>query len=323
MELRITIAPLLLASAISPAGSEALATPRLESIDEIVDVRELDGAFNVLQSMQSATPSGTKLHIELGNGRDAFNQPAFSEAFASVSNGVASYWVNISSDSHPTPASGGIGAALTHIDYTLVKTEPNDTFVLHIPGGNLQLLDGDFGNLALSSEVTLSAGVASKDGVFSHFDADASLTGNAGAAFNTTFDFRSNGLGVTQANFVEQKSGTNVVGATLDIPKIDIPVDISGPFIGTEFHVVVDLSGEVITPGNEVLGRAFLRDPAHVDDADPFAGALSITLGEDGTAPGQGASVPEPAGLSVVALALPTMLALRRSSRSSRRPRGR
>jgi hypothetical protein len=310
MERRITIAPLLLASAISLAGSEALATPRLESIGEKVSVVEFDGAFNHLQSLESAT--GTKLHIELGNGRDAFNQPAFSEAFASFSNGVASYWVNISSDSHPTPASGGIGSALTHIDYTLVKTEPNDTFVLHIPGGNLQLLDGDFGNLALSSEITLTAGVASKDGAFSSFEGDASLTGNAGAAFNTTFDFRSNGLGVTQADFVEQKSGTNVVGATLDIPKMDIPIDIRGPFVGTEFHVVVDLSSEVVTPGNEVLGRAFLRDPAHIDDADPFAGALSITLGEDGTPPDQ---VPEPAGLSVVALALPAMLALRRSSR--------
>jgi hypothetical protein len=323
MEHSITIAPLLLASAISLAAFEALATPRLESIDEKVQVREFDGTFNTIQDsgLVTADPSGTRLHIELGNGRDAFNQPAFSEAFASVPNGDARYWVNISSDSHPSPASGGIGGAQVILTYMLVKTAPNDTFVLHITGGNLQLLDGDFGTFPLSAAIDLSAGVFSTGGVFSNFDAHASLTGNAGAAFNTTFDFRSNGLGVTQADFTEQKSGTNVVGATLDIPKIDIPIDISGPFVDTEFGVEVILSSEVITPGGEVLGRAFLRDPAHVDDTDPFAGALSITLGEDDGGPV--APMPEPATLSVVALALPVMFALRTFTRRSRRTGGR
>jgi hypothetical protein len=310
-------APLLLAAGLAFISFHALATPQILSISENVHVREFDGLGNTVQDpgVTAAAPSGTKQHIDLGDGRNVFSQPAFAEAFAALPNGTPSYWISLSSDSSFGPIFLGNGGALVDVSYRAIKRADDDTIVLHITGGLLQLLDDDFGRLPLSARVDLHATAFTGDGIFSNFDAFAALTGNAGQAFNKTFDFTSSNLGVTQADFILQNFGSsNIVGATLQIPKIDIPVDLSNLFVGTEFRLDVTLSGEVRSPGGEVVARAFLRDPAHINDADPLSGALSITLsGSDATPPpGPSASVPEPSTASVLAVVLPAVLALRR-----------
>jgi hypothetical protein len=75
----------------------------------------------------------------------------------------------------------------------------------------------------------------------------------------------------------------------------------------TEDWSPVTLDGEVFSPGGEVISRAFLRDPAHIDDADPLAGAVSIIVGENPVV-----SVPEASTTSLFVVALPALLVLLR-----------
>jgi hypothetical protein len=69
-----------------------------------------------------------------------------------------------------------------------------------------------------------------------------------------------------------QSFGDNVVGETAQISSVYLPVSLSTVPVNTQFTLDVALDGEVFSPGGEVISRAFLRDPAHIDDADPLTG---------------------------------------------------
>jgi hypothetical protein len=188
----------------------------------------------------------------------------------------------------------------------LIKRTDADTIVLHVNGGVLQLTDQDFGRVPLRADVQLSAFVIFGGG-HTNFRADAFLSGNSGPKFERTFDFTSDNLGVTQADFTLKSSGLNDTGATLLIPESFIPVDLSTVPVDAEFAVEVTLDGEVSSPGGEVVASAYFRDPAHIDDADPLAGAVSIIVGESPVV-----SVPEPSTTSLLVVALPALLVLLR-----------
>jgi hypothetical protein len=314
MTYKLDCAPLLLASALAVAPAPALATPSVRSIHESLSVEETDNIGGVVnEEAGAAAPTGTLLHIGLGNGLNAFGEPTFAQAFAALPGGAPDYWVGLSSDSSLAPLFHGNGRAAVDVNYDLIKRTDADTIVLHVNGGVLQLTDQDFGRVPLRADVQLSAFVNSGES-HTNFHADASLSGNSGPKFERTFDFTSKNLGVTQADFTLKSSGFNDTGATLLIPESFIPVDLSTVLVDSEFDLEVTLDGEVSSPGGEVVASAYFRDPAHINDADPLAGGLSIILGESSVV-----SAPEPSTSSLLMVALPALLVLlrRRGSRET------
>jgi hypothetical protein len=91
-------------------------------------------------------------------------------------------------------------------------------------------------------------------------------------------------------------------------------------FDGVQLDFNVFLSGEVRSPGGETLARAFLRDPAHINDADPFAGAPTITFDTSATPTGP-VDVPEPSTLTVLGVAGAACWGLARRRSENRRSR--
>jgi hypothetical protein len=195
----------------------------------------------------------------------------------------------LSADNSTPPDFRGNGEADVHFVFQTVK-EPGEKAVIHHgSGGLLQLIDSG-SSTPLLARVDLRVRVTTDEVTLPEFDAFAQLTGNGGAPFATTFDLRSSLLGVTAADFVEQRAGSNITGATLDIPALDIPVDISGIHDGVAYTVSIFLTGEARAPGGETAALAFYRDPAFVNDVDPFAGATTLSFGTAGPV-----TKPEPA----------------------------
>jgi hypothetical protein len=297
--------------AVAAALGSASATPALAlAITSEVGVNtavEFDGAGHIVKEDHADTTSGgpANARVRLGNGRNAFDQPTFAQAFSAFRGTTATYWVNINADNTISPTDGGIGAAGVDLTYTAIKEHGDAAFTLHVPGGKLQLIDPDAGRDPLSAFVDLEAFVSSGGGVLSHTVERAALTGNGGTRLLETFKLSSEGFDIRSGDFTLQDDGTfkepgkNIVGATLDLRKLDIPVDLSRIVDGTPITIEVTLNGEARAPGGETVASAFLRDPAHVDDADPFVGSPTLTF--DTTPVG---SVAEPSALAVLGTAM-------------------
>src|SRR5262249_40816383 len=157
MTYKLNYAPWLLASALTLVPVLALATPKINSISETVHAEETDEFGHIVRNsgFKPAAPTGTKVRVDLGDGLDAFGEPAFAEAFAALPNGAPSFWVSLSSDSSLSPLFHGNGRASVEVLFSAVKRSIGDTIVMHVDGGLLQLLDEDFGRTPLSARVSL------------------------------------------------------------------------------------------------------------------------------------------------------------------------
>jgi hypothetical protein len=290
------------------------------------------GAVDVAQTVHAAEFNGTggtvgesgpflsagdpiDARVEIGRAphKNVFNQPTFAEAFSAFSSGGPSFWISMNANNSRAPDFRGNGRADVHIAFRAVKQQNEKAVILHGSGGLLQLIDSG-GPTPLFARVDLKARVSTDEVTLPEFDAFAQLTGNGGAPFATTFDFKSSLLGVNAADFIEQRAGTNITGATLQIPAFDIPIDISGIHDDVSYTMSIFLFGEVRAPGGETAARAFYRDPAFVNDVDPFAGATTLTFETVG--PG---TVPEPSTWAMMLIGFAGLgyAAFRRSSRTS------
>src|SRR5262249_57237365 len=103
MTYKLNSAPVLLASALTLVPVHALATPKIISISETVHAEETDEFGHIVRNsgFKPAAPTGTKVHVDLGDGLDAFGEPAFPETFAALSTGWPCCWVRRTSYTSP------------------------------------------------------------------------------------------------------------------------------------------------------------------------------------------------------------------------------
>jgi hypothetical protein len=251
--------------------------------------------------------------VNLGDGTNAFGEPAFAQAFSAFQNGQPTYWVSLSADNGLVLVDNGNGAADVHFVFDAIKQAGDTAFTMHVTGGLLQVFE-DQGKFSPLARVDLHAVVSTDQGVFTDFKAFAQLTGHGGVPALETFHADTAGFHVTPADVIKQETSGTIVGETLQIPAIDIPVDLSNIFDDVPITISVFLTGEVRSPGTETAASAFLRDPAHVNDPDPFAGALTITFEAATPGPGTslGSAVPEPSSLALIVPGLITAWASRR-----------
>lgn len=278
-------------------------------------VAEFDSLGHILQEGHADTTSGgpANARIRLGDGKNAFNQDAFAQAFSAFRGNKASYWVNLNADNTRSPSDGG--AAGVDLTYTATKEHGDKSFTLHVTGGKLHLIDPDAGSDPLSAFVDLEAFVRHGTDTLSHTLQRASLSGNGGSTLLETFRLRSEGFDIRSGDFTldEDLDGSNVVGAQLDLRPLDVPVDLSRIIDGTPITIEVTLNAEVRAPGGETGALATLRDPAHADDPDPFAGSPTITFETASTGPVS--SLPEPPTLGMLGPAWLALLAFGRQRR--------
>ena len=284
---------------------------------------EFDTSGNILREDHADTTSGpANARVQLGNGTNAFGQSTFAQAFSAFRNNRATYWVNLNAD-NTFPDNRGIGAAGVELTYTAVKEHGDAAFILHTTGGKLQLADPDAGPTPLSARVEIDARVLHGLDVLKQVSAHAELFGNGGPTSSPTENFQllSDGFDIQIGDFIinlDSNAGFNEVGAELRLRPLNIPVDLSNIVDGTPITIEVTLNGEVRAPGAETIASAFFRDPTHVDDSDPFAGASTITF-ETATTPPVG--VPEPSAAALLGSALLTAWAsLRRRRTPSGKP---
>ena len=294
------------------------------------------GAVDVAQTVHAAEFNGTggtvgesgpflsggdpiDARIEIGRAphTNAFNQPAFAEAFSAFTSNGPSFWISMNAGNSLPPEFRGNGRADVHMVFEAVKQHNEKAVILHGSGGLLQLVDSGGNSPPLFARVDLQVQVSTDEVTLPEFDAFAQLTGNGGVPFATTFDFRSSLLGVDAADFIEQHEGANITGATLQIPAFDIPIDISGIHDDVSYTMSIFLFGEVRAPGGETVARAFYRDPAFVNDVDPLAGATTFTFETAGPI-----TVPEPSTWAMMLIGFVGLgyAAFRRSSRSVSAP---
>jgi hypothetical protein len=317
---------------LAAAFGSAVATPAsalvITSEVGVNVVAEFDNLGHVLHEGHADTTSGgpANARIRLGNGKNAFNQDAFAQAFSAFRGTRANYWVDLNADNTRSPGDGGIGAAGVDLTYTATKEHGDKSFTLHVTGGKLQLIDPDAGSDPLSAFVDLEAFVRHGTDTLSHTLERASLSGNGGTRLLETFKLTSEGFDIRSGDFTLQDDGTfktgpgkNIVGATLDLRALNIPVDLSRIVDGTPITIEVTLNAEVRAPGGETGALATLRDPAHAADPDPFAGSPTITF--DTASTGPVSSLPEPATLAMLGPALLALVGLGRRRRSGREAR--
>jgi hypothetical protein len=301
--------PVSLAVALAAAAIPAQALVITSEVGVNTAV-EFDSFGHILHEAHADTTSGgpANARVKLGNGVNAFDDPTFAQAFSAFSGLQAKYWINLNADNTINPGDGGRGAAGVDLTYTANKEHGDTSFTLHVTGGKLQLIDPDAGSDPLDAFVDLEAFVTSGSSIISHTTERAELSGNGGTRLLETFKLTSTGFDIRPGDFTLQDDGTfakpgpNIVGATLDLRPLNIPVDLSRLVDGTPISIEVTLNGEARAPGGETVALAFLRDPAHIDDADPLAGAPTITFETGSTGPVAG--VPEPPAAAVLGLAL-------------------
>jgi hypothetical protein len=288
------------AAAVSPA--HALDITDRTSVNTAV---EFDTSGNVVQEDHADTTSGdtANARVELGDGKNAFNETAFSQAVTAFRGDQATYWVEMNADNSGLD-NRGIGAAGVDLTYHAIK-QPGDTaFTLHTTGGFLHLADPEEGSDPLSALVELDAFVLHGSDILKHFSARAELFGNGGPSQfpDATFRLRSNGFDIHPGDFGFENDlhDTNIIGAHLVLQALDIPVDLTNIVDGTPITIEVTLNGEVRAPGEETIAYALFRDPTHAGDADPFAGGSTITFETGGAPPG----VPEPPTAALVGAAM-------------------
>ncbi|MGH7061193.1 MAG: hypothetical protein ACREFH_12455, partial [Stellaceae bacterium] len=279
-----------------------------------------DTSGSIRREDHADTTSGgpANARVQLGDGTNAFNQPAFAQAFSAFRNDQATFWVDLNAD-NTVPDNRGIGAAGVDLTYTAVKEPGDAAFTLHATGGKLALADPDAGSVPLSALVEFDAFVLHGQDVLKHVSARAELFGN-GRSLTTpvigpgAFALRSHGFDIQPRDFFidTDLDDTNEIGAELDLRPLNIPVDLSNIVDGTPITIEVTLNGEVRAPGAETIASAFFRDPTDLDDADPFSGAATITF-ETATTPPPPAGIPEPPAAAMLGMALlaPALFALR------------
>ncbi len=247
--------------------------------------------------------------VSLGNGTNAFGQPAIAGAFGAFPTSQGVYWVVLNADNTPNLGDDGLGFTKVELTYKAIKQFGDTAFVLNIVPGRLEIDDGEGQSTPLRASVDLNAGVFGPTGDrLTGASAHADLTGHGGTFQTETFDLDSAGLGATLTK--QDDGGNNVVGATAEWGARQLPLDLSQIVDGTQIEIDVDLTGNVFAPGGETIASAFFRDPAHVNDPDPFAGASTVTFE---TAAGIG--VPEPSGLALIGPGLAWLWAWRRRRR--------
>ena len=286
--------------AVQPAQALLITT----DVARVNDAREFEALTGTTiqedgPHLETAGPASAR--VQLGDGTNAFGEPAFAQAFSAFRNGQPTYWVSLTADNGLVLVDNGNGHADVHLAFSAIKQPGDTSYTLHVTGGLLQIFD-DERKFSPSARIDLHATVSTDQGIFDDFQAFASVAESGNQASNAQFDFSSQGFGVTQSDFTRQQSFGQVVGATLEIPAIDIPIDLTKVFDGVQLDFNVFLSGEVRSPGGETLASAFLRDPAHVNDADPFAGAPTITF-DTAVSPTGPVGVPEPSTLTILGAA--------------------
>lgn len=320
---RSSLLPLSLAVALGSAAATPALALVITSQVGTSDAVELDPSNTVLRQDHADTTSGgpANARVQLGDGTNAFAQPTFAQAFSVFRNNQPTYWVNLNADNTTSFNNRGIGAAGVQLISTAVKEPGDSAFTLHVTGGQLRLADPDAGRIPLSARVEIDARVLSGQDVLRHVSAHAELFGNGGPSGpGENFELLSEGLDIQIGDFLinlDSNLGRNEVGAELRLRPLDIPVDLANIVDGTPIIIDVTLNGEVRAPGAETIASAFLRDPAHVNDADPFAGASTITFETATTPPGPVAGVPEPSTWIMLGPALLAAWACGRRRRSS------
>jgi hypothetical protein len=282
----------------SVAGSPARA---LHIISErAVSLAEDTNQFGtIIRQDKGDTAAGSdSATVTLGNGTNAFTQPAIAGAFGAFPTQQGVYWVTLNADNSPNLGDDGLGFTSVGLTYKAIKQFGDTAFVLNIVPGRLEIDDGEGQFTPISASVDLNAGVFGPTGDrLTGASAHADLTGHGGTFQTETFNLDSSGLGAT---LTKQAVGNNVVGATAEWDARQIPLDLSHIIDGIEIDV--DLVGRVFAPGGETIATAFFRDPAHANDPDPFAGASTVTF--ETASPGPGNAVPEPASLALFGVGL-------------------
>ena len=273
---------------------------------------EENAATGALTQTQTSTSAPADAKVQLGDGTNAFGSAAFAEAFGTFRGHTPTYWVNVIADNTVSPSDLGDGRADVQVHYTAIKQHGDHSFTLNVSGGAMRLVDpGGGARHELFAEASLEVQITHGTSLLRHVVADAFLHGNGGTFQTETFDLRASGFDFDPGTALVLESAGNDVGAVhTELPKMTIPVDLDGITDGTALDINIDLFATASAPGGEAEALAFLRDPAHADDADPLAGGSSISITTDATGPV--AAVPEPSGLALFAPALFALVFLRR-----------
>jgi len=285
-------------------------------------VQEFDSTSQVIsQQGGDDTGKGTTQHrIELGSPpQQSVLGFTAAEVVTSFEHNVVSYWAAV--NAYPGAASNnGAGRALIRWMFPFHKNRPDATFVMHVDGGRLQLVD--FLDIPdLRARIGLEIDVLAKDATeLKRFDYFAQLDGHGGSASGATFFPDWEGFDIAPDNYSDQRTTSgHIVGATLDIPEQDISLSLTD-ILGTrvDFDVVVNLVVDArATYPDGTAAMAVFRDPTQLDSTDLLAGSSSITYsGLTLQAP-----VPEPSSWAMLAAGM-LSLALLASSRRAR-PRAR
>jgi hypothetical protein len=296
-----------LAAFASAAGSPARAL--FITSERAVSLAEDTNQFGTIvrQDKGDTVAGRDSATVPLGDGTNAFGQPAIAGAFGAFPTQQGVYWVVLNADNTRNLGEDGLGFTSVQLTYKAIKQFGDTAFVLNIVPGRLEIDDGEGQSTPLSASVTLDAVVFGPTGSrLTGASAHADLTGHGGTFQTETFDLDSAGLGATLTK--QDDDGNNVVGATAVWGGRQLPLDLSHIIDGTQIEIDVDLVGRVFARGGETIATAFFRDPAHASDPDPLAGASTVTF--ETASPGN--PVPEPATLALLAPALAAMGLVRR-----------
>ena len=304
-------------AALALAGAATLPARALVITSErAVSLAEDNNSFVPVRQDTADTAAGrTIASVDLGDGLNAFGQPAVATAFGAFPTLQGAYSVFLNADNNRNVGDDGLGFARVILTYKAIKQFGDTAFVLNIVPGRLQLVDGEGQLIPLRANVDLSASVVGPTGdQLTGASAHADLTGHEGPFQSDPFNLDSAGLGAT---LTLKRNGNDVIGAKAEWGARQLPLDLSQIVDGTHIEIDVILTGNVFAPGGETIATAFLRDPAHVNDPDPLAGISTVTF--ETASPGPGNPVPEPATLTLLVAALAaTWATCRGSSRRSR-----
>jgi hypothetical protein len=296
---KLCVATLALLALASAAGLPAHAL--FITSENAVSLAEDNTQFGPVRQDTADTAAGrTIASVDLGDGLNAFVQPAVATAFGAFPTLQGAYSVFLNADNTRNVGDDGLGFARVQLTYKAIKQFGDTAFVLNIVPGRLQLVDGEGQSISLRANVDLNANVFGPTGdKLTGASAHADLTGHEGPFQTDPFNLDSAGLGAT---LTLQSNGNDVIGATAEWGARQLPLDLSQIVDGTHIEIDVELSGNVFAPGGETIATAFLRDPAHINDPNPLAGASTVTF--ETASPGPGNPVPEPTTVALLAPAL-------------------